>query len=42
MDKNEKDVKSETLSGVSDVLTIVGTSNGANTKVAAAMGWHEL
>ena len=31
-----------TLSGVSDVLTIVGTSNGANTKVAAAMGWYEL
>ena len=31
-----------TLSGVSDVITIVGTSNGANTKVAAAMGWYEL
>lgn len=31
-----------TLSGVSDVITIVGTSNGANTKVAAAIGWYEL
>ena len=31
-----------TLSGVSDVITIVGTSNGANTKVAAALGWYEL
>jgi hypothetical protein len=31
-----------TLNGVSDVITIVGTSNGANTKVAGAIGWFEL
>ena len=42
MEKNEKDIKSETLSGVSDVLTIVATSNGTSTKVVAALGWYEL
>jgi hypothetical protein len=31
-----------TLSGVSDVVTIVATSNAANTKVAGSIGWYEL
>jgi hypothetical protein len=30
------------LNGVSDVITIVGTSNGTSTKVAGAIGWYEL
>jgi hypothetical protein len=30
------------LSGVSDVITLVATSNGANTKVAGALGWYEF
>ena len=25
-----------------DVITIVATSNGTSTKVAAALGWYEL
>jgi hypothetical protein len=31
-----------TLQGVSDIVTIVATSNGANTKLAAGIGWYEL
>ena len=30
------------LNGVSDVITIVATSNGTSTKVVAALGWYEL
>jgi hypothetical protein len=30
------------LNEVSDVITIVGTSNGTSTKVAGAIGWYEL
>jgi hypothetical protein len=31
-----------TLQGVSDIVTIVATSSGANTKLAAGIGWYEL
>jgi hypothetical protein len=31
-----------TVQGVSDIVTIVATSSGANTKLAAGIGWYEL
>lgn len=31
-----------TLAGVSDVVTLVATSNGTNSKVAGGIGWFEL
>lgn len=31
-----------TLDGVSDVVTLVATSNGTNTKIAGGIGWFEL
>ena len=31
-----------TLQGVSDIVTLVATSNGTNSKIAGAIGWYEL
>ena len=31
-----------TLAGVSDIVTLVATSNGTNSKIAGAIGWYEL
>ncbi len=31
-----------TLAGVSDIVTLVATSNGTNTKIAGGIGWFEL
>jgi hypothetical protein len=31
-----------TLSGISDIVTLVATSSSANTKVAGGIGWYEL
>ena len=31
-----------TLAGVSDIVTLVATSNGTNSKVAGGIGWFEL
>lgn len=31
-----------TLAGVSDIVTLVATSNGTNSKMAGAIGWYEL
>ena len=31
-----------TLDGVSDVVTLVATSNGTNTKIAGGIGWFQL
>jgi hypothetical protein len=31
-----------TLAGVSDIVTLVATSNGTNSKIAGGIGWYEL